>query len=515
MAAKLNRFSNRELMDRFFNRKVESEVAEEKRDSEKKDQRALYYAIVRNIPHEAKSKDLRSYFSSFTENGKLACFHFRHRPELQAESTSKDATNKKTCCCMVSFQSIETREDFIQEFNKRHWLNAAGMEITRRCFIDRVLVRKDDEAGSSSSMKESDIHSMIELKPPSVMPNGNVGTPSEYFLEQIRLCKLPSSLIPKLGLQIKRRKRKFESVPFKYEQKGVDRTSDSAPDDSLRRKDFEKERNKAESSIQDEPTPDDPTEKHVLQSSGDNEDGADDDDDQCEEWERHEALHDDVTEQDRTKPKKYEEEMEIVWEKGGPGLVWYTDKNYWDEREKGTDCDWAWADDWDVDYSVYYEGKSAAELDARHAVEIREDQEFRDGKREMSVFTRKLANHPLKIGMPRKRRSLSDSEDLKNTPVYGFGGDLFEEDGNLEQVWDDENKEKLSQFPCKLKKKAKLVTKEEVSVTVEKSCKDLASINRLSVMPLDRSSMLRSTKDRVTNLLEKIQQMKFFCDVMN
>ncbi|VDM80792.1 unnamed protein product [Strongylus vulgaris] len=66
--------------------------------------------------------------------------------------------------------------------------------------------------------------------------------------------------------------------------------------------------------------------------------------------------------------------MEIVWEKGGPGLVWYTDKNYWDEREKGTDCDWAWADDWDVDYSVYYEGKQAGSKDARDAVEMREDE---------------------------------------------------------------------------------------------------------------------------------------------
>lgn len=51
---------------------------------------------------------------------------------------------------------------------------------------------------------------------------------------------------------------------------------------------------------------------------------------------RHEALHDDVTEQDRAKPRKYEEEMEVTWEKGGPGLVWFTDKNYWDEREKGS-----------------------------------------------------------------------------------------------------------------------------------------------------------------------------------
>lgn len=34
------------------------------------------------------------------------------------------------------------------------------------------------------------------------------------------------------------------------------------------------------------------------------------------------------------KERKYEEEMEVTWEKGGPGLVWETDKNKWDEMEK-------------------------------------------------------------------------------------------------------------------------------------------------------------------------------------
>lgn len=30
-----------------------------------------------------RSKDLRRYFSDFTENGKFSCFHYRHRPEVQ------------------------------------------------------------------------------------------------------------------------------------------------------------------------------------------------------------------------------------------------------------------------------------------------------------------------------------------------------------------------------------------------------------------------------------------------
>lgn len=63
-------------------------------------------------------------------------------------------------------------------------------------------------------------------------------------------------------------------------------------------------------------------------------------------------MHDDVTEQDRTKERLYEEEIELKWEKGGSGLVFYTDAQYWDEQ-KG-DFDEKTADDWDVDMSVYY-----------------------------------------------------------------------------------------------------------------------------------------------------------------
>ncbi len=62
----------------------------------------------------------------------------------------------------------------------------------------------------------------------------------------------------------------------------------------------------------------------------------------------------------------------MTWEKGGAGLVWYTDAFYWDQTEQGTDCDWRWTDDWDVDYSIYYD-RTAGDIDARQAVEMRED----------------------------------------------------------------------------------------------------------------------------------------------
>ena len=48
------------------------------------------------------------------------------------------------------------------------------------------------------------------------------------------------------------------------------------------------------------------------------------DDDTGEEWERHAAFHNDVTSQERTKERLFEEEIELKWEKGGSGLVFYT-----------------------------------------------------------------------------------------------------------------------------------------------------------------------------------------------
>lgn len=59
------------------------------------------------------------------------------------------------------------------------------------------------------------------------------------------------------------------------------------------------------------------------------------DNDTCEEWERHEALHEDVTKQDRVEERLFEEEIELKWEKGGSGLVFYTDAQYWQENNGG------------------------------------------------------------------------------------------------------------------------------------------------------------------------------------
>ncbi|MBN3310912.1 GPTC3 protein, partial [Amia calva] len=102
----------------------------------------------------------------------------------------------------------------------------------------------------------------------------------------------------------------------------------------------------------------------------------DQDDDTCEEWERHEALSEDVTRQDRCEERLFEERIELKWEKGGSGLVFYTDAQYW--KEEQGDFDEQTSDDWDVDMSVYYD-KDGGDKDARDYVRMRHEQRLRAG----------------------------------------------------------------------------------------------------------------------------------------
>ena len=42
-----------------------------------------------------------------------------------------------------------------------------------------------------------------------------------------------------------------------------------------------------------------------------------------------------MTGQERTTERLFEEEIELKWEKGGSGLVFYTDAQFWQEEEGG------------------------------------------------------------------------------------------------------------------------------------------------------------------------------------
>uniref|UniRef100_A0A8C6Z5B2 G-patch domain containing 3 n=1 Tax=Nothoprocta perdicaria TaxID=30464 RepID=A0A8C6Z5B2_NOTPE len=203
------------------------------------------------------------------------------------------------------------------------------------------------------------------------MPHGNVGTPLKVFLELIRACRLPPRIIKKLQLDFPKTgsSRRYGNVPFEYQDtetvtgEGVyTAAGDEIPED-------EEPVGRAETS--------DPVTAEEGGEGQEEEEG-----DGGEEWERHEALHEDVTKQERTEERLFEEEIELKWEKGGSGLVFYTDAQYW-QKEDG-DFDEQTADDWDVDMSIYYD-KDGGDKDARDSVRMWLEQRLRDGLEDGSV----------------------------------------------------------------------------------------------------------------------------------
>lgn len=169
------------------------------------------------------------------------------------------------------------------------------------------------------------------MNPPAIMPNGNVGTPTRFFMLVIQKCQLPSKLISKLGLIFPKMhsNRRYCNVTFDYGGKlHKGKLEDFAEIQSGGGHDI-----LPEGSVKEKPN-EEPSATEAKKEHEEDEQSEVDADD-CEEWERHEAFHDDPSNQERNKERLYEEELEIVWEKGGPGIVWYTDAQFWDQQDGG------------------------------------------------------------------------------------------------------------------------------------------------------------------------------------
>ncbi|XP_053562965.1 G patch domain-containing protein 3 [Bombina bombina] len=330
--------------------------------------------IVTGIPSSFRSAHLRHYFSQFTESEGFVCFHFRHRPERRGEN----AESFGTCCCPVAV-TADRAQSFIRMYGGKPWLDVDGTQVPGRCVIHKVKDGPDTDPSAfpyktrgelqetrnaevAQTVTATELQRMSELNPPALMPQGNVGTPTGVFLQLIRTCRLPPRLISRLGLRFPGAGRHYGKVPFSYAgteiahgEEGVYTASGQEITEGghIRAKvDADKEEETIE-------------ESH-----------SDDDDDTCEEWERHEALHEDVTSQERSKERLFEERIELKWEKGGSGLVFYTDAQYWQEEEG--DFDEQTADDWDVDMSGYYE-EGAGDKDAKDYLKMRLEKRKRDG----------------------------------------------------------------------------------------------------------------------------------------
>ncbi|GFV52970.1 g patch domain-containing protein 3 [Trichonephila clavipes] len=346
------------------------------------------FVIINNIPKSYHSSHLRNFFSSFTETGGFVCFHYRHRPEIQKPSNPADESDCKKSrfvsnCCVVKVD-VNRVNEFIDKYNGEHWLDSKGETLTTCCFIKKINLTEDDSSfcPESKSFKKGtvatnlpldreqfsvqDVESLLEMNPPTFMPNGNVGTKTSHFLNEIRSCRMPPSLISKLGLQFPRNRsrRIYGSVAFDYRPKKERLKS---------KKDFSSKPNLEPvyhkkpwcPRIQDE------EKKH------DDSDNEKDSESEEEEWDRYEALHEDVSGQERNKERLFEEKIELKWEKGGSGLVFYTDAQYWDAKEG--DFDAKTSDDWDIDMRVYEGPALDSDKDMRDFVRMKLEEKRRNG----------------------------------------------------------------------------------------------------------------------------------------
>ncbi|KAG5858093.1 hypothetical protein ANANG_G00026440 [Anguilla anguilla] len=403
----------------------------------------VLYFVVSNIPAAFRSANLRNYFSQFIESGGFFCFHYRHRPEVlkdpagsgqiqDPEQTAVDplavpqetnaaevncessensrrvvaSKDEKTCCCVVSVHAGEA-DRFVKMYAGNQWIDSKGNWLARRCVIRRVKVSEETVAdgfpyktkaelkrrgtGLTERFTELDLRGLPELNPPALMPNGNVGTPVTVFLRLIQACRLPPRLIRQLGLTFPKTgsRRRYGNVPFLYQDTSTVQLEEGVY--TAGGEEISSPAGGTSPAVGTSPcasaNPHGENAPSVAPETAwpegeESESGPDDDDDRCEEWERHEALHEDVTSQERSKERLYEEEIELKWEKGGSGLVFYTDAQYWQEEEG--DFDEQTADDWDVDMSVYYD-KDGGDMDSRDYVQMRHERRLREGLEKVSV----------------------------------------------------------------------------------------------------------------------------------
>ncbi|XP_028985783.1 G patch domain-containing protein 3 [Betta splendens] len=425
---------------------------------------SVYFAVS-NIPVTFRSADLRNYFSQFVESGGFRCFHYRHRPEVLRESeglenaacggtgegpsksaeTGQERTRgseqkqpAKSCCCVVSVPNKHA-DRFVRMYAGNHWIDSKGSWLSRRCVIKRIKVSLVEDVESfpyktkseqrhrvslRERFTEADLKSLSELNPPALMQNGNVGTPVKVFLQLIQSCRLPPRLIRKLGLTFPKTSsnRRYGNVPFQYHNTCTLPATEetvltangheiSGPGSVAAPLSGSKLMADCTETYETDET-DEPKDEEDVQSN------ADDDDDWCEEWERHEALHEDVTSQERSKERLFEEEIELKWEKGGSGLVFYTDAQYWQEEEG--DFDEQTADDWDVDMSVYYD-KDGGDMDARDYVRMRYEKRLREGLEDRSGQTQKIGSFErFTKGFGRRlmeQQGWKDGEGLGNSQI--------------------------------------------------------------------------------------------------
>ncbi|XP_065317274.1 G patch domain-containing protein 3-like isoform X2 [Gordionus sp. m RMFG-2023] len=332
------------------------------------------YLLIYNIPRQIRTPQLRLYFSNYIETNAFLCFHYKHRNNLV-----KNLTNtKNVCCCFIKLR-LTFIAQFINDFHNHNWIDRYGNILDKRCQIMPINEKTMKNLSDDSIIKLQDISNLPEMNPPFIIPFGNVGTPTEYLYKKIEECKMPTQLISRLGLKFSVKDdyiKEYGNVGMTYKDNLkshytkeseicrnlkislLDTFGNNLADTNIYPKKTLFHRKMAYSN-------------NIYDSNSNNGNMDNKNSESEEEWDRHCSLRDDVDKQDRIKERLFETDKEITWEKGGSGLVWYTDAAYWDALEgKGNVFEERCPDDWDIDMSVY-DNPNTSDKDARDLLSIR------------------------------------------------------------------------------------------------------------------------------------------------
>ncbi|VDM20846.1 unnamed protein product [Hydatigera taeniaeformis] len=368
--------------------------------------------FITDIPTSLKTADLRRIFSQHIEAGAFECFHYRHRPASShitlAPHSSISAKmllrilrrhrSRRTinCTALIAIKPDNTQK--ILNTLEDSWYTDAKCGNFAPCKLHRVR--------HAVPLLET-LKKLCEFSPPSWMPQGNVGTPISHFISLIRSCRLGSDIIRglKLDFSCLRSNRKYGTVPYVYPDNEPTLGPITNMKDAIDVEDL-----KTQSGL-------------VLSNPVDVDQIA-------EEWDRFEALHNDPYDVDRSSKHslKYESRIKLKWEKGGPGLVHYTDEMFWREREsvrRDEFFDEPSSFDWDINLHQYsddeglsFAGPGGPDLDSKQLSQILDDPIEECVKPFLSAYGAKIMQNQgwrrgTRLGDPKRRGLLEPitSED--------------------------------------------------------------------------------------------------------
>lgn len=138
--------------------------------------------VIKGIPETLHVPDLRVFFEPAVEQGLFSCFHFRR--------TKAGSSKPGELTCRVRAENKAAAEEIIRCFHNVPWqevLIDAPVSNKARCVVE----------AAASGARTADAW---ELHPPPALPQGNVGTCRSAVLCAIRSCRLPASVIKRLGI---------------------------------------------------------------------------------------------------------------------------------------------------------------------------------------------------------------------------------------------------------------------------------------------------------------------------